>query len=77
MIELIEDLPRNVVGISVKGRVTKQECREILTPAVERSLKWRDKSRSTTNSARVFRAPDGTISISGLSMRRAASGSRS
>ena len=45
MIELIEDLPRNVVGISVTGRVTKQECREILTPAVERSLKWRDKSR--------------------------------
>ena len=45
MIELIEDLPRNVVGISVKGRVTKQECREILTPAVQRSLKWRDKSR--------------------------------
>src|SRR5271167_138231 len=45
MIELIEDLPRNVVGISVRGRVTKQECREILTPAVQRSLKWRDKSR--------------------------------
>src|SRR5271169_3353398 len=45
MIELIEDLPRNVVGISVKGRVTKQECHEILTPAVRESLKWRDKSR--------------------------------
>jgi stage II sporulation SpoAA-like protein len=45
MIELIEDLPRNVVGISVKGRVTRQECREVLTPAVQRSLKWRDKSR--------------------------------
>ena len=28
MIELIDDLPRNVVGISVKGRVTKDECRE-------------------------------------------------
>jgi hypothetical protein len=45
MIELIEDLPRNVVGISVKGRVTRQECREVLSPAVQRSLKWRDKSR--------------------------------
>ena len=45
MIELIEDLPRNVVGIAVTGRVTKQECREILVPAVEKSLKWRDKSR--------------------------------
>jgi SpoIIAA-like len=45
MIELIADLPRNVVGISVKGRVTKQECHEILTPAVRESLKWREKSR--------------------------------
>ncbi len=45
MIELIEDLPRNVVGIAVKGRVTKQECHEILTPAVRESLKWREKSR--------------------------------
>ena len=45
MIELIEDLPRNVVGISVKGRVTKRECHEILTPAVRESLKWREKSR--------------------------------
>ncbi len=44
MIELIEDLPRNVVGISVKGRVTKRECHEILTPAVRESLKWREKS---------------------------------
>ena len=45
MIELIEDLPRNVVGISVRGRVTKRECHEILTPAVRESLKWREKSR--------------------------------
>jgi SpoIIAA-like len=45
MIELIEDLPRNVVGISVKGRVTKDECREILAPAIARSLRWRDKIR--------------------------------
>ena len=45
MIQLIEDLPRNVVGISVKGRVTKQECREILAPAIARSLRWRDKIR--------------------------------
>jgi SpoIIAA-like len=45
MIELIEGLPKNVVGISVKGRVTRQECREILTPAIEKSLRWRDKIR--------------------------------
>ncbi len=45
MIELIEDLPRNVVGISVTGRVTKDECREILVPAIAKSLRWRDKIR--------------------------------
>jgi SpoIIAA-like len=45
MIELIDDLPRNVVGISVKGRVTKDECREVLAPAIAKSLRWRDKIR--------------------------------
>jgi hypothetical protein len=45
MIELIEDLPRNVVGISVKGRVTKDECREVLAPAIAKSLRWREKIR--------------------------------
>jgi SpoIIAA-like len=45
MIELLEGLPGNVVAIAVRGRVTKQECREILTPAIEKSLRWRDKIR--------------------------------
>jgi hypothetical protein len=45
MIELIEGFPKNVVGISVRGRVTERECREILTPAVQKSLRWRDKTR--------------------------------
>ena len=45
MIELIEDLPRNVVGISVTGRVTKEECREVLAPAIAKSLRWRDTIR--------------------------------
>jgi stage II sporulation SpoAA-like protein len=45
MIELIDDLPRNVVGISVKGRVTKDEYREVLAPAIAKSLRWRDKIR--------------------------------
>ncbi len=45
MIELIDGLPRNVVGISVTGRVTKAECREILIPAIVRSLRWRDNIR--------------------------------
>lgn len=45
MIELIEDLPRNVVGISVRGRVTRKECEEILAPAIANSLRWRDTIR--------------------------------
>ncbi|HTV46225.1 MAG TPA: STAS/SEC14 domain-containing protein [Stellaceae bacterium] len=45
MIEIIEGFPRNVVGIAVKGRVTMQDCRQILTPAIETSLKWRDRIR--------------------------------
>ena|SRR5271170_1378511 len=45
MIELLEGLPNNVVGIAVRGRVTTQECRDILTPAIEKSLRWRDKIR--------------------------------
>ena len=45
MIELIEGLPNNIVGISVTGRVTKEECRDILAPAVQKSLRWRDNIR--------------------------------
>jgi hypothetical protein len=45
MIELIDGLPRNVVGIHVKGRVTKDECRTVLAPAIAKSLRWRDKIR--------------------------------
>jgi hypothetical protein len=45
MIELIEGFPKNVVGIFVQGRVTAQECRDVLTPAVEKLLKRHDKIR--------------------------------
>jgi hypothetical protein len=45
MIELIEGLPRNVVGIAVRGRVTKEECGAVLAPAIQKSLRWRDKIR--------------------------------
>ena len=45
MIELMDGLPRHVVGISVKGRVTREECRRVLTPAIASSLRWRDKIR--------------------------------
>jgi hypothetical protein len=45
VIELIDGLPRNVVGIAVKGRVTQAECRDILMPAIARALRWREKVR--------------------------------
>ena len=45
MIEIIEGLPNNVVGIAVTGRVTKQDCYDVLIPAVEESLKRHDNLR--------------------------------
>src|SRR6201998_1671392 len=45
MLELIGGLPKNVVGISVKGRLTMQDCSAVLVPAMKRSLKFHDKIR--------------------------------
>src|SRR5690242_9945138 len=45
MIELIKELPDNVVGILARGRVTNEECDNILRPAMERSLKRHNKIR--------------------------------
>src|ERR1700757_3358723 len=45
MLELIEGLPKNVVGIAASGKVTMQDCREVLVPAIAKSLKWHDKIR--------------------------------
>src|ERR1700719_693205 len=45
MIELVEGLPDNVVGLVVKGRVTKKDCSEVLVPAVEKALEWHQKLR--------------------------------
>jgi hypothetical protein len=44
MIKIIKDLPDNVVGIVTKGRVTNEECTNILWPVMEDSLKH-DKVR--------------------------------
>ena len=38
MIEIIEGLPKKVVGIAVKGRVTIEDCRDVLMPAMKKSL---------------------------------------
>lgn len=45
MIELIKELPDNVVGIVARGRVTNEECDNVLRPAMERSLKRHGKVR--------------------------------
>ena len=45
MIEIIKGLPKNVVGIAVNGRVTKNDCDEVLMPAMRKSLKRHDKIR--------------------------------
>jgi SpoIIAA-like len=45
MIEIIEGLPGNVVGIAVSGRATIQDCRDVLLPAMTKCLKRHDKIR--------------------------------
>jgi hypothetical protein len=45
MIEMIDGLPDNVVGIIAKGRVTNSDCDKILKPAMESTLKRHDKVR--------------------------------
>ena len=45
MIELIKELPDNVVGIVARGRVTNEECDSILRPAMEVSLRRHAKLR--------------------------------
>ncbi len=77
MLELIEGLPGNVVGIAVSGRLTMQDCQDVLVPAMQKSLKRHEKSGSIMSSTRGFRALRGTSSTSGWSMPRAASGLRS
>jgi SpoIIAA-like len=45
MIEIIEGLPDNVVGIVVKGRLTRKDCAETLLPKLRKSLDWHYKLR--------------------------------
>ncbi|HTV89379.1 MAG TPA: STAS/SEC14 domain-containing protein [Stellaceae bacterium] len=45
MIELIEGLPDNVIGIVAKGRITKSDCADVLLPAIDRALEWHHKLR--------------------------------
>lgn len=43
MIEIVEGLPDNVVGVVVKGRVTKKDCADVFLPALEKALSWHHK----------------------------------
>jgi hypothetical protein len=45
MLELIDGLPGNIVGIAVSGRLTMQDCQDILVPAMEKSLKRHERIR--------------------------------
>jgi len=45
MIALIKELPDNVIGILARGRVTNDECHNILRPAMEVSLRKHGKLR--------------------------------
>ena len=45
MIELIDHLPGNVVGIVARGRVTREECEDILRPAMDASARRHGKVR--------------------------------
>src|SRR5260370_15776366 len=45
MIQIVEGLPDNVVGIVAKGRVTNEDCNKVLKPLVQRSLMRHDKVR--------------------------------
>lgn len=45
MIELIPDLPPNVVGAVARGRVTSDDYEEVLIPEVEAKMKRRHRVR--------------------------------
>jgi hypothetical protein len=45
MIEVIEGLPDNVLGIVVRGRLTKHDCSEVLFPELDQRLEWYHKLR--------------------------------
>jgi hypothetical protein len=45
MLELIDGLPKNVVGIVATGKVTLADCENVLVPAIKQSRKRHDKIR--------------------------------
>ena len=45
MIEIVSGLPDNVVGIVVKGRLTKKDCSEVLIPKLNKACEWHHRLR--------------------------------
>lgn len=45
MIELMSDLPDNVIGLKASGKVTAEDYENVLIPAVEKHLESHDKIR--------------------------------
>jgi hypothetical protein len=45
MIELLKNFPGNVVALSAKGRVTKEDYEKVVIPAVEKAIAQHDKVR--------------------------------
>jgi hypothetical protein len=45
VIEIVEGLPDNVVGVIAKGRVTNRDLSEVLAPAIEKALDWHHRLR--------------------------------
>ena len=43
MMELIEDLPADTVGIASRGKITQEDYERVIIPAVEKRLKTHDK----------------------------------
>jgi hypothetical protein len=45
MIEILEGLPNNVLGIVARGRITQRDCSDVLVPALERAREWHHRLR--------------------------------
>ena len=45
MIEIIEGLPGNVVGLAAKGEVTRKDYLEVVIPTIDKALKRNAKLR--------------------------------
>jgi hypothetical protein len=77
MIQIVEGLPDNVVGIVAKGRVTNEDCNKILKPLMETSLKRHDKVRLYYEIGCRFPGAVGKTSGSASNASRNGSGSPS